>query len=73
MIKALHAYIHCKKCATCCWIICYLSALERTFTKKADLGGNAGRGKDSQERVKRPWIAPGDPIQSCLSQNDNQI
>ncbi len=37
--------------------------------KKADLRGNAGRGKDSQDRVKRPWIAPGDPVQSCLSQN----
>ncbi len=36
--------------------------------KNADLRGNAGGGKDSQDRVERPWIAPGDPIQSCLSQ-----
>ncbi len=30
---------------------------------------DAGRGKDSQDRVRRPWITPGDPIQSYLSQN----
>ncbi len=29
-------------------------ALERTYVKSADLCGNAGRGKDSQDRVKRP-------------------
>jgi hypothetical protein len=29
--------------------------------KKDDLWGNAGRGKDSQDRVRRPWITPGDP------------
>ncbi len=35
--------------------------------KKADLGGNEGRGKDSQDRVRRPWIAPGDPTNfNCL-------